>query len=221
MGRRNDEKWWILSSTRHVPWIVLVFFLVALLILSGCGQESEDTASEPEATTPTTSQSIGSGNTAFESEGNTAMEQSSEPVVSKQAEEITKARLDNLMAKVSERLDLSEDQETQIRAIMQEYLLAMEKQIEARQAQFAGQGTPGSQRGARPEGARPEMTDEMAGMMQKQQGQQESLNEEIQGILTPEQVEEFQKILDELRRDMILQQTIEQMGGENTPPDDK
>ena len=65
------------------------------------------------------------------------------------------------------------------------------------------------------------MTDEMVGMMQKQQGQQESLNEEIQEILTPEQVEEFQKILDELRRDMILQQTIEQMGGENTSPNDK
>ena len=65
------------------------------------------------------------------------------------------------------------------------------------------------------------MTAEIVGMMQKQQGQQESLNEEIQEILTPEQVEEFQKILDELRRDMILQQTIEQMGGENTSPNDK
>ncbi|MCK4355933.1 hypothetical protein KAW44_02495 [Candidatus Bipolaricaulota bacterium] len=218
MGRRNDEKWWILSSTRHVPWIVLVFFLVALLILSGCGQESGDTSSEPEATTPTTSQSIGSGNTASDPEVNTALEQSSEPDESEQA---TEARLDDLMAKVSERLDLSEDQETQIRAIMQEYLLAMEKQMEARQAQFAGQGTPGSQRGAHTEGSRPEMTDEMVGMMQKQQGQQESLNKEIQEILTPEQVEEFQKILAELRREMILQQAIEQMGGENTSPDDK
>ena len=203
MGRRTADKWWILSSTRNVPWIVLVFFLMALLILSGCGQESGDTSSEPEA--------------------NTATEQSSEPDESEQA---TEARLNDLMAKVSERLDLSEDQETQIRIIMQEYLLAMEKQMEARQAQFAGQGTPGSQRGTRsegshPEGSRPEMTDEMVGMMQKQQGQQESLNEEIQEILTPEQVEEFQKILDELRRDMILQQTIEQMGGENTSPDDK
>jgi len=226
VGRRTDDRWWILSSTRNVPWIVLAFFLAALLILSGCGQESKDTASEPEATTPTTSQSIGSGNTASDPEVNAATEQPSEPVVSEQAEEITKARLDDLMAQVNERLDLSEDQETQIRAIMQEYLLAMEKQMEARQAQFAGQGTPGSQRGARPEGARsegdrPEMPDEMVGMMQKQQGQQESLNEEIQEILTPEQVEEFQKILDELRREMILQQTIEQMGGENTSPDDK
>jgi small-conductance mechanosensitive channel len=146
--------------------------------------------------------------------------------MSEQAEEITKARLDDLMAQVNERLDLSEDQETQIRAIMREYLLTMEKQMEARQALFAGQGTPGSQRGARAEGShtegdRPEMTDEMMGMMQKQQGQQESLNTEIQEILTPEQVEKFQKILDELRRDMILQQTIEQMGGENTSPDDK
>ncbi|MCK4682636.1 hypothetical protein KAT59_06405 [Candidatus Bipolaricaulota bacterium] len=198
MGRRTDEKWRIFNSTRHVPWIVLVFFLVALLILSGCGQESEDTASDPEA--------------------NTATEQSSEPNESGQA---TEARINDLMSKVNERLDLSEDQETQIRAIMQEYLLTMEKQMEARQAQFAGQGTPGSQRGSRSEGDRPEMTDEMVGMMQKQQGQQESLNEEIQEILTPEQVEEFQKILDELRRDMILQQTIEQMGGENTSPNDK
>ena len=198
MGRRTDEKWRIFNSTRHVPWIVLVFFLVALLILSGCGQESEDTASDPEA--------------------NTATEQSSEPNESGQA---TEARINDLMSKVNERLDLSEDQETQIRAIMQEYLLTMEKQMEARQAQFAGQGTPGSQRGSRSEGDRPEMTDEMVGMMQKQQGQQESLNEEIQEILKPEQVEEFQKILDELRRDMILQQTIEQMGGENTSPNDK
>lgn len=218
MGRRTDEKWRIFNSTRHVPWTVLVFFLLALLILSGCGQESEDTASEPEATTPTTSQSIGSGDTASDPEANAATEQSSEPDESEQA---TEARLDGLMAQVHERLDLSEDQETQIRAIMQEYLLAMEKQMEARQAQFAGQGTPGSQRGSRSEGDRPEMTDEMMGMMQKQQGQQESLDEEIQEILTPDQVEEFQKILDELRRDMILQQTIEQMGGENTSPDDK
>jgi small-conductance mechanosensitive channel len=196
---------------------------VALLILSGCGQESEDTASEPEAITPTTSQSIGSGNTASDPEANAATEQPNEPDESEQA---TKARLDDLMAKVNERLDLSEDQETQIRAIMQEYLLTMEEQMEARRAQFAGQGTPGSQRGAHAkgphtEGDRPEMTDEMMGMMQKQEGQQESLNAEIQEILTPEQVEEFQKILDELRREMILQQTIEQMGGENTSPDDK
>ncbi len=218
VGRRTDDRWWILSSTRNVPWIVLAFFLAALLILSGCGQESKDTASEPETTTPTTSQSIGSGNTASDPEVNAATEQPSEPVVSEQA---TEARLDDLMAQVNERLDLSEDQETQIRAIMREYLLTMEKQMEARQAQFAGQGTPGSQRGARSEGDRPEMTDEMVGMMQKQQGQQESLNEEIQEILTPEQVEEFQKILDELRREMILQQTIDQMGGENTSPDDK
>jgi len=198
VGRRTDEKWRIFNSTRHVPWIVLVFFLVALLILAGCGQESEDTASDPEA--------------------NTATEQSSEP---NEPEQATEARINDLMSKVNERLALSEDQETQIRAIMQEYLLAMEKQMEARQAQFAGQGTPGSQRGSRSEGDRPEMTAEMVGMMQKQQGQQESLNEEIQEILTPEQVEEFQKILDELRRDMILQQTIEQMGGENTSPNDK
>jgi hypothetical protein len=161
VGRRTDEKWRIFNSTRHVPWIVLVFFLVALLILSGCGQESEDTASDPEA--------------------NTATEQSSEPNESGQA---TEARINDLMSKVNERLDLSEDQETQIRAIMQEYLLTMEKQMEARQAQFAGQGTPGSQRGSRSEGDRPEMTDEMVGMMQKQQGQQESLNEEIQAEKT-------------------------------------
>ena len=161
---------------------------------------------------------MGPADTASDPAANTATEQSSEPDESEQAIE---ARLDDLMAKVNERLDLSEDQETQIRAIMQEYLLALEKKMEARQTQFAGQGTPGSPRGARSEGSRPEMTDEMVGMMQKQQGQQESLNEEIQEILTPEQVEEFQKILDELRRDMILQQTIEQMGGENTSPDDK
>ncbi len=172
---------------------------------------------------PTTSQSIGSGDAVSDPEATAATEQPSE---SDESEQATEVRLDDLMAQVHERLDLSEDQETQIRIIMQEYLLAMEKQLEARQAQFAGQGTPGSQRGARsegsnPAGSRPEMTDEMVGMMQKQQGQQESLNEEIQGILTPEQVEEFQKILDELRRDMILQQTIEQMGGENTSPDDK
>ena len=190
---------------RNVPWIVLVFFLMALLILSGCGQESGDTSSEPEA--------------------NTALEQPSEPDVSGQAEETTKARLDDLMAKVNEGLDLSEDQEIQIRVIMREYLLAMEEQMEARQAQFAGQSTPGSQRGARPEGSHPEMADEareqMIGTGQKQQGQQESLNEEIQGILTPDQVEEFQKILDELRQEMILQQAIEQMGRENTSPPDK
>jgi len=218
VGRRTAGNWWILSSTRNVPWIVLVFFLAALLILSGCGQESGDTSSEPEVNAATTSQSIGLGDTASEPEVNAATEQPSEPDESEQA---TEARLNDLMAQVNERLDLSEDQKAQIRAIMQEYLLTMEKQMEARRAQLAGQGTPGSQRGARSEGDRPEMTDEMVGMMQKQQGQQESLNEEIQGILTPEQVEEFQKILDELRRDMILQQTIEQMGGENTSPNDK
>jgi hypothetical protein len=171
---------------------------MALPILSGCGQESGDTSSESEA--------------------NTATEQPSEP---DEPEQATEARLNDLMAKVNERLDLSEDQEMQIRVIMQEYLLNMEEQMEARQAQFAGQSTPGSQKESRSEEARPEKTDEMIGTGQKQQGQQESLNEEIQGILTPEQVEEFQKILDELRRDMLLQQTIEQMSGENTSPDDK
>ncbi len=197
MGRRTNERGWESGLMVNIPWLVLVFFLVALLILSGCGRKSGDTSFEPEA--------------------NTVTDQSTEPDASEQAEEATEARLDDLMAKVSERLDLSEDQETQIRVVMQEYLLTMEEQMEARRAQFAGQNAEG-----RPRGSRPEMTDEnreqMIGMMQKQQGQQEKLNEEIQEILTPEQAEEFQKILDELRREMILQQAIEQMGGESTSP---
>ena len=190
----------------NIPWLVLVFFLVALLILSGCGPKSGDTSSELEENATTTNQL-------------------SKPDVPGQAEEATKARLDDLMAKVNERLDLSEDQETQIRGIMQEFLANLKEQMEAQRAQFAGQNAEGGQRGSRPEGSRPEMSDEdreqMMAMMQKQRGQQESLNEEIQEILTPEQVEEFQKILDELRREMILQQAIEQMGGGNTSPDDK
>jgi hypothetical protein len=76
---------------------------MALLILSGCGQESEDTASEPEAITPTISQSIESGNKVSDPEANAATEQSSEPDESEQA---TEARLNDLMAKVNERLDL-------------------------------------------------------------------------------------------------------------------
>ena len=204
MGRRTEARW-ASDSMRSVLWIVLVLLLAMLLILSGCGPKSGDTSSESEA--------------------NTATEQPSEPDMAEQAKEESEARLDDLMAKVNERLDLSENQETQIRVIMQEYLLNMEEQMEARQAQFAGQNTPGSQRGSCPEEPRPEMTDEdreqMMGMGQKQQGQRESLNEEIQEILTPEQVEEFQKILDELRQEMILQQAIEQMGGENTSPEDK
>ena len=135
----------------NIPWLVLIFFLLALLILSGCGQKSGDTASEPEA--------------------NTATDQSTEPDASEQAEEATEARLDDLMAKVNERLDLSKDQKTQIRVIMQEYLLNMEEQMEAQRAQFAGQNAEGRPRGSRPEGPRPEMTDEdreqMMEMMQE------------------------------------------------------
>ena len=200
---------------RNVPWIILVFFLVALLTLSGCGQESEDTASEPEETTPTTSQSIGSGNTASDPEVNAAPEQSSEPGESEQAIE---ARLDDLMAKVNERMDLDDAQQEQVKNAIKTFLISMEQKMQ--QSQLIGQSGQERQAGTPPHPADGQPED-MAQMKQGQMGGPGQVTQQLQEILTPEQVEEFQKILDELRREMILQQAIEQMGGESTSPDDQ
>ena len=83
-----------------------------------------------------------------------------------QLEDQRQARLDDFMGKVNERLDLSDDQETQIRSIMQDFLLNQEEQMEARRAQFAGQNTQGSQRGSRPE-ITDEDREQMMEMMQE------------------------------------------------------
>jgi hypothetical protein len=159
---------------------------------------------------PTTSQSIESGNTASESEANAATEQPSEPDESEQA---TEARLDDLMAKVNERLDLDDAQQEQVKSAIKTFLIGMEQKMQ--QGQLVGQSGQERQAGTPPH------PEDMAQMKRGQMGGPGQVTQQLQEILTPEQVEEFQKILDELRREMILQQAIEQMGGENTSPDDK
>jgi len=47
------------------------------------------------------------------------------------------------------------------------------------------------------------------------------MTQQLQEILTPEQLGEFQKLMEELREEMILQRTIEQMGGTTPPNTDK
>ena len=114
------------------------------------------------------------------------------------------------MAKVNEQLDLDEAQQDQVKSAVEAFLISMEQKTQLGQAVgLKGQGARS--------GSRPDLTDEqreqLAQMGQGQAGGPLQVTRQLQEILTPEQLDKFQQLMEELRQEMVLQRTIQQMGG--------
>ncbi|MEA3239879.1 MAG: hypothetical protein U9Q94_08915 [Candidatus Bipolaricaulota bacterium] len=211
--------------------LIIWLFSVALLLLmlSGCGRKTEATTPLP-AGPPQASDQPSSG--AGDSAG-------SEPATPKSAETqetnnppvqvdtapaagtlspAGEASLSEFMAKVNERLDLDEAQQDQVKSATKALLISMEQKTQLGQAVgVKGQGSRS--------GNSPDLTDEqreqLSQMRQGQVGGPLQVTQQLQEILTPEQLDKFQQLMEELRQEMILQRTIEQMGGATPPNTDK
>jgi len=217
-------------AIRRVLLIISLFSVALLLLmLSGCGQKTE-------ATTPLSAESPQASDQPGSGAGDSSV---SEPATPENAEtqetDNPPAQIDNapisgtlspageaslgeFMAKVNERLDLDEAQQDQVKSATKAFLISMEQKTQL------GQAIGLKVQGAR-SGSSPDLTDEqraqLAQMRQGQAGGPAQMTQQLQEILTPEQLGEFQKLMEELREEMILQRTIEQMGGTTPPNTDK
>ena len=116
------------------------------------------------------------------------------------------------MQKVEEKLDLTESQKAQVKNVMQGFLITIRQRFE--QMQVAGQAQ------GRKAGERPAMTDEQhaqfANMRQGQGPMNAQLTDKLKNILTPGQLQVFEQLLSDLRKQVAVDQAIKQMGG--SPP---
>ena len=189
---------WTVGPMRSVPWVVLIFLLGGILLLSGCASKEERSALAPsvQETTPKT-ESVQERPAPSSSETVAPAEEAS------QSDDDTEARVNEFMEKLDESLTLTEDQRGKIRDLMYSYFLQM---AEA-QKMFAGSG-------GRPDPSKlsDEEREKFMKIREEQQQKQVEFTAKIKEIISPDQFEEFQKILDDLRQEMLVQQTIEQIG---------
>jgi len=220
-GDTNVEQTTI--AVRRVLLIISLFSVALLLLmLSGCGQKTEATT-PLSAESPQASDQPGSGagdssvlepttpENAETQETNNPPAQIDNAPISGTLSPAGEASLGEFMAKVNERLDLDEAQQDQVKSATKAFLISMEQKTQL------GQGARS--------GSSPDLTNEqraqLAQMRQGQAGGPAQMTQQLQEILTPEQLGEFQKLMEELREEMILQRTIEQMGGTTPPNTDK
>jgi len=220
-GDTNVEQTTI--AVRRVLLIISLFSVALLLLmLSGCGQKTEATT-PLSAESPQASDQPGSGagdssvlepttpENAETQETNNPPAQIDNAPISGTLSPAGEASLGEFMAKVNERLDLDEAQQDQVKSATKAFLISMEQKTQL------GQGARS--------GSSPDLTNEqraqLAQMRQGQAGGPAQMTQQLQEILTPEHLGEFQKLMEELREEMILQRTIEQMGGTTPPNTDK
>lgn len=209
-------------AARRVLLIISLFSVAFLLLmLSGCGQKTEATAPLPAGPPQASDQpssgagdSSGSGPTTPKSaqtqETNNPPVQVETAPVAGTLSPAGETSLDEFMAKVNEQLDLDEAQQDQVKSAVESFLISLEQKTQLGQAVgLKGQGARS--------GNRPDLTDEqreqLAQMRQGQAGGPLQVTQQLQEILTPEQLDEFQQLMEELRQEMVLQRTIQQMGG--------
>ena len=217
-------------AARRVLLIISLFSVaLMLLMLSGCGQKTEATAPLPAGPPQASDQpssgagdSSGSGPTTPKSaqtqETNNPPVQVDTAPVAGTLSHAGEASLGEFMAKVNERLDLDEAQQDQVKSATKAFLISMEQKMQLGQAVgLKGQGARS--------GNSPDLTDDqreqLAQMRQGQVGGPLQVTQQLQEILTPEQLDKFQQLMEELRQEMILQRTIERMGGATPPNTDK
>ena len=186
-----------------ISWLLLI---LALFLLTGCGNQVQDTSALPASLPPATVQPAISGTPG----GGSASSEGGE--LSADGQET----LDGFMAKVNEQLTLNDEQRKQVREAVQNFLIVME--MKAQQGQL-GQGGQGRQSGGHPDPTDKER-EEMAQM--KQMGGPGQVTQQLQQVLSTDQLEVFQRLMEGLRQEMLLQRTIQQMGGtSSTSGEDK
>lgn len=198
---------------RHGALIISSLFLVlAALILAGCGKQ-ETSASSTSATEAVAQQSPDASSSAGTDTNPAPTSEKPAPQDDSTLSAKGQGRLDEFMAKVDEQLSLDDAQREQVQSAVRNFLINMETKVQQGQGiAQSGQGRQGS--------GRPDLTDqqreELAQM--KQMGGPGQVTQQLQEVLTTDQMGIFQQLMEKLRQEMILQRTIDQMGG--TPPTD-
>jgi len=175
-----------------------LLLILALSFLTGCGNQVQDTSALPaslpaDAGQPAVSGTPGGAGPASPEGGELSAD--------------GQGTLDEFMAKVDEQLSLNDEQREQVREAVKDFLIVME--MKTQQGQL-GQGGQGRQSGGHPDPTDKER-EEMAQM--KQMGGPGQVTQQLQQVLSADQLEVFQRLMEELRQEMILQRTIQQMGG--------
>ncbi len=207
--------------------ISLFSVALVLLMLSGCGPKTEATTPLPAGYPQTSEQPSSEGgdssaaselpspqSTEIKGASPSPTQTGSTRTASTLSPE-GEVSLNEFMAKVNERLDLDDTQQDKVRSAVRTFLIGMEMKVQQGQGiGQSGQGRQGS--------GRPDLTDKQREEMAqtKQMGGPGQVIEQLQDVLTADQMEVFQKLMDELRQEMILQRTIKQMGG-TTPQNDQ
>jgi len=209
-------------AARRVLWIISLFSAaLVLLMLSGCGQETGATtplpAGSPQASDQPASEAgdssvseLAAPNDAEAQETSPSPTQTGSTKVASTLSLAGEASLDEFMAKVNERLDLDETQQDQVQSVVRSFLIGME--IKAQQGHLDGQSGQGRQSGTPPNPADGQPANATQ-MKQGRMGGPSQVTQQLQEVLTPNQLEVFQQLMEELRQEMILQRTIEQMEG--------
>lgn len=215
----------ILRSVFRLLALVGLMSLVVLFVF-GCGQHEEQAPATVETSTVAPSEPAASTTSAREPESAPATEPST-PAASAQASDVNQqplmppgdavpqsasARIADFMQKVEEKIDLTADQKAQVESIMHEFLTTMQQRFEQMQAAGQAQG--------RQSGERPALSDEqraqLANMHRGQGPIGTQLADKLKDVLTPDQLQVFAQLLDDLQKQMAVDQAIRQMGG--NPP---
>ncbi len=137
---------------------------------------------------------------AVEQDGNQQLE----------AEEV-QARVDNFLAQVEEKVQLNQDQLNQLREVAQEYFANTARMLQR-------QGLGGTAQGKGP------LSEEERSAMAEMRGapgqQRQKLTDELHRFLSDEQVEAVLGVWEDIRREMFIERTIQEIGG-SAPDGDK
>lgn len=185
---------------RYSNWgkFIVLMLILGLSLLSGCSGKEGKTASAP-------SEQVTSPQTESVQEQPAPSPPEAVPTTEKipQPDAKTEARVDEFMGKLEQSLELTEEQKGEIRDLMYDYFTQM---AEA-QRTFAGSG-------GRPDPSKlsNEEREKFMKAREERQNRQAEFTSKIKEILSPDQFDKFQKLWAELRQEMIVQQTIEQIG---------
>ena len=208
----------VVTVARHTSLMLLSLSLIlAPLILTGCGQETQDTTALPVSlpvagAQPSTGTSAPTANTSLP-DGSEAPSLQEANALSPEGETI----LADFMAKLNAQLALDAGQQEQVKSAVRRFLIGMEMKMQ--QGQLDGQSGQGRQSGTPSHPADGQLPDTTQ-MKQGQMGGPGQVTQQLQEVLTSDQLEVFQQLMEELRQEMILQRTIQQMGG-TTPSNDE
>jgi len=128
----------VVTVARHTSLMLsLLFLILAPLILTGCGQETQDTTALP-ASLPVAGVQPSAGTSA--PTANTSLPDGSEPPSLQEANALSpegETILADFMVKLNAQLDLDADQQEQVKGAVRMFLIGMEMKMQ--QGQLDGQ----------------------------------------------------------------------------------